>query len=547
MAMQGELDGPKRPSAEIDATGIARAVRAVLWMGFVGLLTGGVWFRVTSLGTAPVPSADEAIYGVQAVNLLQGRSIQIVTASKHLLSPLLIGLELVPALLAGPSYTGIRLPAACCGLAAVALSYLVVRRRFDQTTGAIAAGLMASLPIAIVFSRIGWEPCLIPAYSLLCLALAFDGRAGRLLGAWLVGIALIHPTILMLGPILLGILLARIAREEFQTAGDRHRAFLTTALGGVSVILPLAWLAAHSKAARWTVTTYAFGPRNWGMYIANLERMFLGGCMGAPTDIGRLQSTAFLGVVLAVGVVGSWRLWRARARERLALIGGVVATAAVLHLAYGPDILQAVLVRYGFFLVAPSVLAFAFLARALLPDSGRPASVLVRNLGLFALLCGGYSLLYATRLNWFETFILQSGGVESVWTIGTETKDHYREIVRSLPEPISRKTAGGGESPTSRRPREVILADDWWHEEMLRYLTMRDPSIRVVGLEKLDPERKRETIRRVLSSGGIVVGPAGGGFSRELSEAISPASVRSQVIQIGWSQPSQVSWSAIRK
>ncbi len=36
------------------------------------LLAAGLWCRVTSLETAPVPSGDEAFFGTQAERLLQG-------------------------------------------------------------------------------------------------------------------------------------------------------------------------------------------------------------------------------------------------------------------------------------------------------------------------------------------------------------------------------------------------------------------------------------------------------------------------------------------
>ena len=87
--------------------------------------------------------------------------------------------------------------------------------------------------------------------------------------------------------------------------------------------------------------------------------------MGVPTETSGVHDLAFWGILAPVVIFGSWQLWRARQWDRLALVASVVATLAGLY-RLGPWMLHPEVVRYGVFLVAPSVVAFACLVRGLL-------------------------------------------------------------------------------------------------------------------------------------------------------------------------------------
>jgi Dolichyl-phosphate-mannose-protein mannosyltransferase len=510
-------------------------VRGVLVLGLCSVWAGGLWLRVTSLGTAPKPTSDEAVYGVQGDRLLRGRAIHPWAESGHLLSPFLIAFEAIPALLFKPSFESLRIPAVASGLAAVVACYWVGRRMSDRLTGLIASGLMASSPIAIIYSRLAWEPCLIPLYSLICLAVAYHARPLRLLGVWLLGIALVHPTILMLGPIVLAVSAARQAESSTGDRSERWRAPRKTFLIGLLVILVLASAAFRTGAARWTFATYPFGPSNWGIYFGRLARIFLGSPWVEWRSHGASAQRVFWAAIVIVGAGGSIQLLRRRAWTCLALVGATVSVALALHVALGPDLIRPGFERYVVFLAAPSVLGFAFLVGALLPGSSTLWSRIVRAAMLFLLLGAGVGLLGQARLNWFDLYIAESKGAESVWTLQTESKELNQEILRSL------------DRSNLEKGRGLIVADDWWHEEMIRYLTQRDPRLRVLALTKANPEKRRHELRRALAAGGRIVGDVGGALPAELAASVPANSLEYQVFRVGWNRPAFVTWTKVAR
>jgi 4-amino-4-deoxy-L-arabinose transferase-like glycosyltransferase len=197
-----------------------------------GLFALGLWFRVTSLGSMPDPDGDEAWYAVQVAHLLKGKPFEAFTPYANPLNPLFSGLH-VPGLLAvKPRFWLLRVPAVLCGIAAVVLSYTLGRRIFDRTTAMIASALLAVLPVAIIFSRIGFDACQTPLFTLLAIYFAF--RANRLgLILSFAACYLVHPTNVFLLPLLLAVFLVQELR---QAAGDRPRQIRVTL---VTLIVPV--------------------------------------------------------------------------------------------------------------------------------------------------------------------------------------------------------------------------------------------------------------------------------------------------------------------
>ena len=173
------------------------------------LLAAGLWCRVTSLETAPVPSGDEAFFGTQAERLLRGGVVAGHTGSGK---PVDVFYTALGAPLHGifrPSFALERTPAVIFGVLAVLLTYALGRRILDRTTALIAAILLAVLPIAIIYSRLGWEYAEVP---LLCLLVIHNAARANRIGLIVSYLAAIHvsPTTVFLLPVPLGLLAARL-------------------------------------------------------------------------------------------------------------------------------------------------------------------------------------------------------------------------------------------------------------------------------------------------------------------------------------------------
>jgi hypothetical protein len=484
---------PELISREAMATN--RWLRA-LWVANLAVVFAvALWFRVTSLQFAPEPQGDEAFWGVQTSHLIQGQKATMRSTSGTPLNPFFVGMQAVLLSIAEPSFTMLRIPAAISGILAVALTYVLMARALDRPTALLASALLAALPVAIIFSRMGWEPCQVPLWGVLGLYCAFQGRRLALLLVTLAGIC-VHPSTLLLAPVLLSVLLVRIWRTTVDDPARRWRTLIVTTAVAAAVVLPVILLKQGSEATKWTFAVYHLGNRDWGLFLTLLMKMMLGFCMGAPTEPGAHVAWLFWGVVVVVGVLGLDRLVREGCWERVALVASLVATGAALHWKMGANVLQPGLVRYGLFLVVPAVLAFACLLKTLVvtPGSGWWAGT-ARTAQAAAFLAAAYALLVVGKQNWFDTFVAQSDGRERLWTLKTESVDPKRRLARL----ILRDAAEAGSTP------RAVVTEDWWTYRPIQFLLVRRKDLRVASLERVEPQHRGRIVAEQLRAGGYVV------------------------------------------
>ena len=222
------------------------------------VLAAGVWLRVTSLGTMHFPDADEAWYGAQALELARGGRVATRTTAGNLLDPYYVGMEALLLAFREPSVALLRYPAAACGLLAIGLLYRLAARSLDRTTAVLAAGLMASLPAAIIFSRIGYYSAVTPLFCIIALDSAFRRRLPALVVA-IVGGYLIHPTTLFFLPVPLAVLMTRPDPTTDDVAIDR-RGVLAAAVTAVVAAAAGLVLVARVPQMRAMVGTEGGGP-----------------------------------------------------------------------------------------------------------------------------------------------------------------------------------------------------------------------------------------------------------------------------------------------
>jgi hypothetical protein len=495
-------------------------------LSLVVLFAGGFWFRVTSLKTGPVPTGDEAVYGVLGIRLLQGLSVRMWTPSGHLMSPVLVAMEMPLLSVFEPSYTALRLPIAVAGILTVVLGYRLFARVLDRPTGLIAAGLLAVLPIAIIYSRLAWEPGLIPLWSALLTWQAFRDRRLAMLATLLFGVLFVHPTLIMIAPILTSVQMARTLSDQERSWAERRRSALISAGLMAAVVIPVLIFCRDGQAAAWTRATYHFGPPDIGQFLMLYKNMLLGYCAGVSTETGRALDVAFWCVVLGVLIPGSWRLASQRRWDRLALVASVIASLVGLNLVEGPGVLHPGLVRYAMFLVVPSALAFACLARSLLVEPSTLHLAAVRNVQAATLLVLGFALLVGMKHHWFDAFIAQGRGRERLWTLRSEAIEQKHRITRIVLTDMA-ATAHGG----TRRPAPVILADDHWSYQPIQFFTAWRRDVKVVNLEPIGEPALSRFVRDRLKAGAYVVGIRSQPVDRVVQSCFAPGELREWVVQ----------------
>jgi hypothetical protein len=188
--------------------------------------------------------------------------------------------------------------------------------------------------------------------------------------------------------------------------------------------------------------------------------------------------------------------------ERVALVGGLFASAGGFFVVAGSDMLCSLWIawlRYGLFLVIPTVLAFACAARSLLVEptsSGRWAVRQLQHVGLLAI---GVALLCCVKLNWFDLFT--NDGQESVWTFQTDSPDRFDQVMSTIRRDLRQRNATQG--------GQAIITDNHWLQRPLEYLTVSMTNIWVIPYDiwggTINRGSHQELLTRAIKGGSYVV------------------------------------------
>ncbi|QDV35848.1 glycosyltransferase family 39 protein [Tautonia plasticadhaerens] len=490
-----DMTAPEAPSGPF---------RRVAWVASIGavlaVLALAGWFRLSSLGAIPVHLADESYYGLQSSRMARGESFRMHTTSGNLVDPFLLLPQAALHLAFEPSTWVMRLPVALSGLAAVGMLFLAARR-LDRGTATLAAVLLATTPKAIMFSRIGCEFGQTPLVGAVAAWFALRGRGVGLVLTLLAG-QLVHPTNVLLVPILVPVFLVRFRGRFADDPGGLRRAFRRWSIAagvavlGVAVALLRRPFLRQMLRARFEGWSWSDAP----IYL-DLAALFPfhGTLLGLDADRhGRLVWA----VALAVLLPGVIRLAIGRRWDRLAIVAGATLGLASLYVLGGATVLGPT-DRYGTVLLVPGALASGCLIMALLPGRrsapapapavDRPRPPVAPNL-LAAAIGGG--LLVVSYANVVSPV---ANAPESIWTFRDEARDPYRRAI----EVIEADMAGSDSGAPAGRPR-LIIAQDYFVSTPLSYLaggrgdlvvaeliTIPELGELVVGRDPLAAERPR--------------------------------------------------------
>jgi hypothetical protein len=497
-----------------------KVVRAALGLNLALLVGAGLWLRVTSLEGLPEVCGDEVWYGVQMGRLLRGQAFQRSTFSGNPLNPLYSGLMVPLLALFRPSGWIVRAPAVLCGILAVVFTYRLGTRVLDRTTEALAATLLAVLPAAIVFSRMGFDCSQLPLAGLLAIVFAFRGRGPAMLAALAVGV-FIHPTAIFLLPVPLAAYFTRLWPDLAADPRRRRRLIAATVVMSAGACAGLALWTLRRRYVRIFYASDHYGGIDWGHFLAGLGRFLLAtsltphepplhtGWLSATSEVFvRQQETAFWVVAATVVAFGLRRLILDRRWDRLALVAGTAASLAGFHVVAGSNVLTSPSYRYGVVLIVPVVLSFACLLRSLLaePTDERRAADLRFQLGALSLL--GWGLLLCAQWNWFDP--RRAGTPESPWTFRSEVNDSYKRALSIIRR--DHLPANG---------RAVVLGEDHWSYQPLRFYALGAPEFDVRSLHWIAVERDRFDPKLIdrLREGAYAVGIRGQKLEQDLRAA----------------------------
>lgn len=463
---------------------LAKALKVLNAINVVLLIAAACWMRLSSLEDMPAHLGDESFYANQAARLLDGRSISIWTTSGNLLDPFFAVLEIPLLLLFKPSVWALRVPSALCGLLAVVGVYVLGRRIFDRTTALIAATFLAALPVAIVFSRIGCEFSQTPLFDLFALYFAFRGKGKQTLAAYVVCL-IVHPTNIFLLPVVLCVYLTQAL---IKANGDRRvqrTLLLRTATLSLAAVVALGIITFRRPASH-QYYSQNFKSHDWFQFGISYGKLFF--CQW-PRDPAGVSWTAtlrpfdwfYFTAAFMAFAFGTYRMAMRRQWDRVALLVGLLASVAGLHVVTGSLVLKDPTYRYGAFLIMPSVLALACVLQALLVEPSGERRTVTRQVQLAAIVTAAWPFLWIVQWNWFDYFT--SGGKESLWTFRMDRPEASKQLLAFILRDAGRhkipsaNTVGFADATRTGRP--MIIAQDWWTYPQMEYLARPRREVRV--------------------------------------------------------------------
>jgi 4-amino-4-deoxy-L-arabinose transferase-like glycosyltransferase len=500
------------------------------------IITTSLWFRVCSLENLPGINGDEAWYGVQAFQILTGRSFAFRTPTGLPLNPFFTGMEVPLLLVFRPSFWILRAPAVLSGVLAVALIYWLGSRILDRTTALIAAMLLAVLPSAIGYSRFGWDASQTPLFTILALYCAFRGKTLAMLICFALCL-LVHASNIFLFPVLLAPYLVALWIAEKEPTKRRLILALTVALGLLSLLL---LVLIDSRSDRFLLASRV-APSNWLRFLGHYGRLISGvtlyeyvvGQLSPRTR--ELYDVGFWGLFLALLFIGLPRLIRDQCWDRVALIIGLALGALSLYLVTGPDVIQPHRERYGMYLIVPTILVIASLVTAALPRRDEAQFRIARRAGFAVMLLLGWMMLYSFKVHYFDA--LETTGGESHLAFRTSQVEPKQQAIQLILDDLVRRRQaavrdhGKAQSPGNLNERigregrsvQPVIAENWWLYWPIRFLACGQSGVDVIPFDDdasfliLEDRAQRARSLTTLSSGGYAVAFAGGDFERLVS------------------------------
>lgn len=337
-----------------------------LWL----LVLGAVAIRFYRLGDLPGLIGDEAWYGVQAQRLTSGTGSDLRTPTGNVPGLFQLGTTILLHQIGEPSALLLRLPAVLSSITALALAYAIGRRFFGSVAGMAALIIMACLPAAMAYARLGWDPSHAAMFILAAVYATLDRR--RLLAGLLFAMALAnHPAAVFVAPFLV---------FAYGGATFRHARRRTTLVHTGGFVLLLALAISLSTLLSPSATSYLapaqslarlIDPAQWvsfgGGYVRLLSgdttSIFLAG-RGLGTA-GPLAHTVIAFILAALAITGAVSLVSRPNPLEAAICLGWCTSALLLFIVAGPWALRAGLERFAMPLLPLTAVVIAVLVQRL--------------------------------------------------------------------------------------------------------------------------------------------------------------------------------------
>jgi hypothetical protein len=468
------LTGPARSPASVPPAQPGPPALPAPFLVLIGVILLGSIARLVWLDRVPGIDGDEAWYGVNVQVFRDGGVPFLRTGVGNSLNPFHSLPLLALSYLMTTSGTVLRAPEVIWGILAIAIAYPLLVGAIGRRAAALVTVLLALSPMAIAYSRFGWDPSGTPLASLLAVGFAYRQQAIAAAVSTMAAVA-IHPTNIFIVPIVVSGFAPGVWRRYVAMRPVARRYIQLGAMTVVVFGAPLALWALDALAKRpdtsipsvEIVVRRASSPAAWLASGTGALRVFSGAT--TVTDMaGPLSSTAQITLdfaaiaVLVVPIVLAIRRLKAADSARgLWLLSGLLVSLVSFHIVAGPTALDPGRERYGLVFLVPAIVLWAMAIDGLAP--ARPilskAAIALAVVSFSALTIGGY----------FLPLVARGGDARAGRRTGVvEPKVAAFEFLAA--------DAGSAEVI-------AVIAEDWYLYWPLRYLAGRDKRFHIELIE----------------------------------------------------------------
>jgi hypothetical protein len=464
----------------------------LLGISIVGLLLLSVLLRCHLLENIPGVNGDEAWYGVQAVEILNGTSATWRTPTGNPLNPLFIGPLILLHLCFEPSIALLRCVAVASGLFALLLNWILCRWVYDVRMAWISTTVLAILPIDIAYSRFAWDAsqslaATLPVVYFSLAAIRFSQWNVRsLVAAFVCQVlaVLVHPTNVFVSPFILTAIAAQCDFDKLWISVRRFwkRPLVWIAAAAICILIGLwtEWIM-RSPIPRLLDMRFKEFLNSNDILNASIfyPRLFTGGTiyryiagsrswfdwpLGVNQDGFGVDVVAFWLLIFSAGVI-LWRSWKAegRSEDGVLLASWLLSLSAFLIFA-GPKAMWPGLERFSICIIAPTII---LLCRALALALYRSSSS--TKMALLALSIFGWLMLADFHFHYFR-FIEHTAG-EAHLTFRTAAEEPKVAAMKYI---LKHRTSG----------ETFVVAAEWWNYWPLKYISTAEKNLFVLTPEE---------------------------------------------------------------
>lgn len=453
------------------------------------LIVVGVVLRAWQLDQVPGVNGDEAWYGVQSQRFLdeyiygktlpEAERVSFRTPTGNIWNPFLMIPRVVLDATFAPSIWSLRLPALISGVLTLLVNWWLCRRAFDRTTAWLTTALLSVLPIAVIYSRLGWDAC---QSILFCLPLLYlplihqsaawsAARATAYYGLALTAALLVHPTNIFLVPLSAVLFRPRIGSAAKLDLSLRSRAMLAAAFVSAAIVFGItrgAWTGVEfenviSALVQWT-----------GDFVGVFNGATVYGSISLPADELPAARGWLLLASLPMVMLLIWTRFSCKtplfslhiettAQRYAAIFDGMCLALLCFLGVAGPGAIQPGYERYGLWIVAPGALLIVIACC----EFARRSSTAVRWMTFLAAV--QISLLLAGYWNYYQRRFDVPTAEERLahWTYRADNFANWSEMRAEFEHSLAT-------SDKSTRKLVFILENDprrWWFDWKWRYLS----------------------------------------------------------------------------